>query len=348
MIFLGDLVCPDEKIDNLIDCIASQSVFDNEIVVVNLEAIILDKDENKKPSTLWNSERIVSVFPKAKKVIVSLANNHMNDYPANILNTKCILEQNGIGVFGLEEPDGRIIPFEYKDENGITHAFFGHCWNLYTKTNTNTENSIHVVDCDYDRFVKIVEAYSIKNPHNRIYCFMHWNYDMEKLPFPMHRKLAMRLIDVGVEAVIGSHSHRPQGVEFYKGKIIAYCLGNFYLPSNYYFGGHLTYPDCSHETYGVIIGPETPKLVWFDTDKQNVPIEAKSTESVDNGEKILSISRFRNMGHKTYKHVFKKNREKSFLVPVFEYYSGFRYNFFLNIAIFRVKLIRVIKRVFEK
>jgi poly-gamma-glutamate synthesis protein (capsule biosynthesis protein) len=35
------------------------------------------------------------------------------------------------------------------------------------------------------------------------------------------------MIDAGAEAVIGAHPHRTQGVEYYRGKLIVYSLGNF-------------------------------------------------------------------------------------------------------------------------
>lgn len=41
--------------------------------------------------------------------------------------------------------------------------------------------------------------------------------------------LAHALIDAGADAVIGNHAHELHGIEFYRDRPIAYCLGNFWI-----------------------------------------------------------------------------------------------------------------------
>jgi poly-gamma-glutamate synthesis protein (capsule biosynthesis protein) len=41
------------------------------------------------------------------------------------------------------------------------------------------------------------------------------------------KRLARRMIDAGVDAVVGAHPHVTRGAECYKGRPIAYSLGNF-------------------------------------------------------------------------------------------------------------------------
>ena len=48
MIFIGDIACPSLKVDSFISSIKNLGIFKNEIVVLNLEANILDEKENKK------------------------------------------------------------------------------------------------------------------------------------------------------------------------------------------------------------------------------------------------------------------------------------------------------------
>lgn len=346
MIFLGDLACPDNRIDAFLDCINSMELFRDEIIVINLEANIVDNKDERKILTLYNNSKIVNSFGQAKKVIVSLANNHMYDYPGKILPTKESLENAGIGVFGLYEGD-KILPFEYTDVNGKTYAFFGHCWCVYTNTNKNTENDIRVVDCPYDEFLDIIRSYISTHPGVEVYCFMHWNYDLEKYPFPVLRILAHKLIDCGISGVIGSHSHRPQGIEIYKGVPIAYCLGNFYLPSGCYFDGKLCYPDFSKTTYGIKIGKTTCDRVWFDTDTdKNIPVMLKQID-----EDIIhnhDVSDYINMSERDYLLFYKKNRIKKVFVPVFDEFEGAKLKRQEQWAITRVKILRYLKGVFKK
>ena len=56
----------------------------------------------------------------------------------------------------------------------------------------------------------------------------HWGCEYEKYPLPVHRGLARKMIDNGVDLMIGHHAHLIQAKEVFKGKNIFYGLGNFY------------------------------------------------------------------------------------------------------------------------
>lgn len=331
MIFLGDLACPSERVDAFNQAIDSIEALTDQIVVVNLEAVIL-WDRRLKPNTLYNHPSVLDALQKkAKKVIVSLANNHMYDYPEEILNTKNYLEKKGIGVLGLYN-NNSIVPYEIED-GGTKYAIFGHCWNLYSTTNPNIINDVRIVDCEYSDFLNVVKKYVSEHPDCKTYCFMHWNYDLELLPFPMHVKFSHDLIDIGVSGVIGSHSHVTHAVELYKERPISYCLGNFYLPSGVFFDGKLVYPQKSKTTIGIRIEDNDSDIIVFETD-QDVPV--RYVESLTISEYSLSFG----FEYNAYKKHFRKNRTKKFLVPVFTSYSGWQYMIKKFWAIQRVKLIK--------
>lgn len=56
---------------------------------------------------------------------------------------------------------------------------------------------------------------------------LHWGDEFMDHPAPAQIALAHRLVDAGVDAIIGHHTHTLQGVERYRGAVIAYSLGNF-------------------------------------------------------------------------------------------------------------------------
>src|SRR5690606_9424735 len=56
---------------------------------------------------------------------------------------------------------------------------------------------------------------------------IHWGIERAPEPEPYQVSKAHALIDAGADLVIGSHPHVLQGLESYKGKWIAYSLGNF-------------------------------------------------------------------------------------------------------------------------
>lgn len=337
MIFLGDLACPPEKVENFNKAIDRLDILAGQTVVLNFEAVI-PFGRKIRPETLYNHESALdSLQKKARKVIVSLANNHMYDYPDAIMPTKEYLEERGIGVFGLLDPDGGIYPYEFEDDNNSV-ALFGHCWNLYSATNPNRINNVRIVDCEYVDFLDTVKTYIMSHPHRKVYCFMHWNYDLEQLPFPMHVRLSHDLIDVGVNGVIGSHSHVTHSVEQYKNRPIAYCLGNFYLPSGIYFNGKLTYPDSSRHTIGLKVNNGQSDVLCFQTDC-DMPIRFVKSISISEYFPLPATNL------ESYTAIFKTKRKKRLLVPVFNSYSGYKYKLKNQLAIQRIKLIKTIFKI---
>jgi hypothetical protein len=60
--------------------------------------------------------------------------------------------------------------------------------------------------------------------------YLHFGSEWMSTPGPQQQHLARKLIDAGVEVVIGAHPHFLQGMEVYGGGLIVYSLGNFLFP----------------------------------------------------------------------------------------------------------------------
>ena len=151
----------------------------------------------------------------------NLANNHLQDAaPASVTINN--IHDLGIECVGA----GKNIVFSSKsiildDTDGVKYRIFAFGWDcincIYStkkKQGVNPYIRKHILD-------------SVKlhlNADEKALCFFHWNYELELYPQPFDRQIAMDLIDLGVEAVIGCHAHRVQPIEFYKGKPIVYGL----------------------------------------------------------------------------------------------------------------------------
>lgn len=342
MIIFGDLACPNKDSAGAINLFFKKNkLLNGKLVLCNLEGVIRD-DEPYEDEKLFNHSTILDVF-KESNVVFSLANNHMYDYPDLLNSTVEKINKMGFVYNGLTKTD-EISP-TIVSYQGKTYAFFCHCWKIYTRTNPNKINDIRVCDYDYDVFTKAVRDFLAKNTSVRVVCYFHWNYDLETLPFPMHRKLARDLIDAGVYAVVGNHSHVPQGGEIYKGKPIIYGFGNFYIPSKKFFNGDLDYPNSSKITMALEIGEDNNDYTchWFATD-QECELKYICSESLAEGEMVSKYSPYRDISLENYTKYFLKNRKKSLLVPKFESYKGIRNYIDEELAILRIKLIKLIKR----
>ncbi len=57
--------------------------------------------------------------------------------------------------------------------------------------------------------------------------YFHWGKEKQSDATPEQRRQARVAIDAGADVVVGSHVHVLQPTEMYKGKLVAYGLGNF-------------------------------------------------------------------------------------------------------------------------
>ncbi len=65
-----------------------------------------------------------------------------------------------------------------------------------------------------------------------IFACCHWGIETEFYPTDYQVNLAHEFVDMGADLIIGNHPHVVQGVEYYRGKVILYSLGNFCFGAN--------------------------------------------------------------------------------------------------------------------
>jgi len=80
---------------------------------------------------------------------------------------------------------------------------------------------------DSAAMIAAVKAAKASKKYDYIMVIMHWGVEGDYQSSERQTTEAHALIDAGADAIIGSHPHRIQGVEYYKNGLIAYSLGNF-------------------------------------------------------------------------------------------------------------------------
>lgn len=142
---------------------------------------------------------------------VTLANNHTRDYlEQGFSDTKLALQKENIKYFG----EGEKWITEVK---GISFAFLGYRGFGYDKTFLKTLKS---------------DIEALKNKGSIVIINFHWGDEGSYYPNDIQKYLARYAVDSGADLIIGHHPHVVQGIERYKGKIIAYSLGNFAFGGN--------------------------------------------------------------------------------------------------------------------
>lgn len=137
--------------------------------------------------------------------IVSLANNHTNNYGnEGIEQTKKYLSESGIKYVGLDN-------LEVMEKNNIKFGFLGF---NYTFGYSNLDRDLTLI-AGSDPVVDIL----IVSPH--------WGDEYNDVANKFQQETARKMIDTGADVVIGHHPHWVQNFEEYNGKVIYYSLGNF-------------------------------------------------------------------------------------------------------------------------
>ena len=191
-----------------------KSVFDaDDLTIVNFEGTLTD-------STARNGETFAFKAPAEYAEIltdggveaVNVANNHSHDYgDQGFADTKENLKKAGITTFGYNET----ALMEVKDVKiGLVGIYELH-------DHLEREHQVRVN-------IQKVRAEGA----DLVFVVFHWGNEKDTVPDANQVTLAKLAIDNGADLVVGHHAHVLQGVTTYKGKTIAYGLGNFCFGGN--------------------------------------------------------------------------------------------------------------------
>jgi poly-gamma-glutamate synthesis protein (capsule biosynthesis protein) len=166
--------------------------------------------------------------------LVSLANNHSLDYGRQALkDTLEALRAEGISWVGAGEDLGqarqaRNFSFSSGRKEPIRVTFLAYS-NMRPIEFYATARRAGTVPA-WESLIKKDVAEASRQADFTIVSF-HWGKERSPFPTAVQRTLARLAIDSGADLVLGHHPHVLQGVERYRGGIIAYSLGNFVFPS---------------------------------------------------------------------------------------------------------------------
>jgi poly-gamma-glutamate synthesis protein (capsule biosynthesis protein) len=201
----------------------------NYTTVINLECpIIKNGDPGTGKINLSVEENYLQDIFNDYLFCVNLGNNHILDYGSEGINSTIReLKRNNINYFGLTDDAGSKINPLILEFNSIRIAFIAVvCSSTSPLVEYNNRTYLSLLNTDEI----ISEVGKIRNQVERIVVYIHWGREESSYPEKKDILSARKLIDGGVDIVIGSHAHVPQPIEKYKNGIIAYNLGNFIMP----------------------------------------------------------------------------------------------------------------------
>jgi len=203
-----------------------------DFAVANLETTLAGEAFAFSGYPLFNSPpELAGALKESGFDLLSTANNHSLDRGLDgVLNTIEYIEEAGLNYVGTarsqEERDRGFI----LSQNDIKIAFYAYTYGTNgLPIPSGRDYLVSLIDEDLIR-ADVERAKNVEGV-DLVFIIIHWGNEYERLPSASQREMAERLIDMGVDVIIGSHPHVIQPAEIIKTEtaqgLVLYSLGNF-------------------------------------------------------------------------------------------------------------------------
>lgn len=209
-------------------------VEDIDLLIGNLETPLTRAGEPRADKLcLRGDPAYAPVLAETGFDLLSLANNHCLDYgDAALAETRQHLRAAGIAGIGAGADLSEAATPAIIERRGIRVGVLAAC-------DASTKPAPPAIDADGDASrparagIVPLSADSLlpaiatlKQQVDHVIVLLHWGLEYSPMPTPEQVSLAHRAVEHGASVVLGHHSHCIQGIEHYKGAIIAYSLAN--------------------------------------------------------------------------------------------------------------------------
>jgi poly-gamma-glutamate synthesis protein (capsule biosynthesis protein) len=204
-----------------------------DLTIANLETPLTERGTAAVKEYAYRSTpRAIPAFKEAGFDLVNLANNHILDYgTSGLLDTFDHLDKAGIRWFGAGRNAAEAFKPVIVEKKGIKLAFLGLSKVVPTQDWKAGKDRPGVADT-YALKVPLEAIQNAKKQADLVIVVAHWGIERKDQPEKYQRDFAREYIDAGADLIVGGHPHVLQGFENYKGKWIAYSLGNFIFTMN--------------------------------------------------------------------------------------------------------------------
>lgn len=295
-------------------------------VVVNFEGPLSDDAGLLQSRCIFNHPSVLGALDAYGVRVASLANNHITDVPQLFGATLEALRARDIAVVGAGRNFSEACAAVQIEHEGIEYTLLSFGWSAI-QCRPASEGAAGVNPLRPDHVLDSVKCWRQKSPNHALVVIMHWNFEMELYPQPAHRQLAMAAIEAGADIIVGHHPHCVGGIEFYRGKPIAYSIGNWWLPQGKFFGGTVIYAEAAKVHLALEWNPRNGvKCHWYayETDA-NTLVHIGSEMATDSG-RLRELTPFQDMPHQEYQRWFAEHRVKWLLLPIYRDMNSTRLN----------------------
>lgn len=202
------------------------------ILVGNQESPLSNRGSvyTKKTWLLRADPRTAESLVKAGFDVLTLSNNHIMDYgPLALQDTIATLDNAKIARVGAgmnlnEARQAAFVTTPY----GVKFAFLSYSL-TYPEIFWANSSRPGTPYGSPDFFIPDIKK--AKTLADHVVISFHWSDELQYYPSAYQKNYGKLCIDAGASVVLGHHPHVLQGIEVYKGGLIAYSLGNFVFGS---------------------------------------------------------------------------------------------------------------------
>lgn len=227
-LFCGDFVSQNPKHIHVEEKL--QSLLRNaDFVAVNFEAPVrgFGRPIYKSGPSLTQSEDSPAFVENLGANIIMMANNHMMDQDKEGCKQTVKAFTANVLIMGVGDLD-EAYRLRVVEKDGVKVGLLCLVHNEFGTLGLDSKASDYGTAWINHPMVNktILEA---KKYCDLLVVLPHAGIEDVVVPLPEWRTRYKEFIDLGVDAVIASHPHTPQGWEQYNGKMIYYSLGNFFF-----------------------------------------------------------------------------------------------------------------------
>lgn len=204
-----------------------------DLTIANLETPLSNRGAavGGKPANLIfdGDPRGVQSLTDAGVDVVSLANNHAMDHGAIALSdTIATLDKAKIAHVGAGMNTAEAWTPAILNVRGRKVAYVTATQIVPAHFDPGPSSAGIANGKDVSRVIAAIRA--ARKKADIVIVALHWGVEQSFSANSAQQSQAKRFIDAGADIVLSHHPHVMQGIAFYKGKLIAYSLGNFLFP----------------------------------------------------------------------------------------------------------------------
>ncbi len=213
--------------------------FQNDDLSIGNMEVVIGNDNLKVSGTGFNfcaPEWVGKLMTTLNMEVLSTANNHANDrgYDGVKSSINFFKNNSDIMTLGTNELEENVNKVHIKEVNGIKFGFIAYTYGTNQKLSNDKLYTVNLyrkedtLEIDKERIKKDVD--NIKDQVDVIIAIVHFGIEFTNAPNNEQIELANYLNSLGVDILVGSHSHSIQPIKWIGDEhktLVYYSLGNF-------------------------------------------------------------------------------------------------------------------------